>query len=147
MYSFDNFSSSLGTISSALVLPVSRGRHRKLVDNFSHESDVPSLQDPFTSRPYQTPFYFYYCVPRKIRRGILPKKQMCARTFLSQPSWRRALQFSQRVISSGFLYKQTQGLGITDRSSLGHKSIMMNDSTCQSYEGKILSRLRNWQPQ
>jgi len=43
----------------------------KLVDNFSHESDVTSLQDPFTSRPYQTPFYFYYCVPRKIRRGIL----------------------------------------------------------------------------
>jgi len=43
----------------------------KLVDNFSHEWDVTSLQDPFTSRPYQTPFYFYYCVPRKIRRGIL----------------------------------------------------------------------------
>jgi len=42
-----------------------------LVDNFSHESDITSLQDPFTSRPYKTPFYFYYCVPRKIRRGIL----------------------------------------------------------------------------
>ena len=40
-------------------------RHnRKLVDNFSHESDVTSLQDPFTSRPYKTPFYFYYCVKR-----------------------------------------------------------------------------------
>ena len=38
----------------------------KLVDNFSHESDVTSLQNPFTSRPYKTPFYFYYCVPRKI---------------------------------------------------------------------------------
>jgi len=28
----------------------------KLVDNFSPESDVTSLQDPFTSRPYKTPF-------------------------------------------------------------------------------------------
>jgi len=64
MYSFDNLSSSPGSISSALALPVSRGRHRKLVDNFSHESDVTSLQDPFTSRPYKTPFYFYYlCSP------------------------------------------------------------------------------------
>jgi len=35
MYSFDNLSSSLGSISSALVLPVSPGRHRKLLDNFS----------------------------------------------------------------------------------------------------------------
>ena len=43
----------------------------KLVHYFSHESDVTSLQDPFTSRPYKTPFYFHYCVPRKIRRGIL----------------------------------------------------------------------------
>ena len=76
MYSFDNLSSSLGSISSALALPVSRRRHGKLVDNFSHESDVTSLQDPFTSRPYtgKTPFYFYYCVPRKIRRGILFQK-------------------------------------------------------------------------
>ena len=40
----------------------------KLVDNFNHESDVTSLQDPFTSRPYKT---LYYCVPRKIRRDIL----------------------------------------------------------------------------
>ena len=71
MYSFDNLSSSLGSISSALALPVSRGRHRKLLDNFSHESDFTSLQDPFTSRPYKTPFYFYYWVPRKIPRGIL----------------------------------------------------------------------------
>ena len=44
---------------------------RKLLDNFSHESDVTSLQDPFTSRPYKTPFFFYYWVPRKIQRGIL----------------------------------------------------------------------------
>ena len=41
------------------------------LDNFSHESDVMSLQDPFTSCPYKTPFYFYYCVSRKIPRGIL----------------------------------------------------------------------------
>jgi len=56
------------------------GLDGKLVDNFSHESDVTSLQDPFhvtslqdpfMSRPYKTPFYFYYCVPRKIPRGIL----------------------------------------------------------------------------
>jgi len=45
--------------------------NRKLLDNFSHESDFTSLQDPFTSRPYKTPFYFYYWVPRKIPRGIL----------------------------------------------------------------------------
>jgi len=80
MYSFDHFSCALGSISSvigsissALPLPVSRERHGKLVDNFSHESDFTSLQDPFTSRPYKTPFYFYYCVPRKIQRGILLK--------------------------------------------------------------------------
>ena len=71
MYSFDNLSPSLGSISSVLALPDSRGRQRKLLDNFSHESDVTSLQDPFTSRPYKTPFYFYYCVLRKIPRGIL----------------------------------------------------------------------------
>jgi len=71
MYSFDHLSSLLGSVSSALALSVSRGRHGKLVDNFSHESDVTSLQDPFTSRPYKTPFHFYYCVPRKIPRGIL----------------------------------------------------------------------------
>jgi len=45
-------------------------KYGNLVDNFSHESDVTSIQDPFTSRPYQTLFYFYYCVPCKIRRGI-----------------------------------------------------------------------------
>ena len=80
MYSFDNFSCALGSISSALASisnalpwPVSRGRHGKLVDSFTHESDVTSLRDPFTSRPYKTPFYFYCCVPRKIRRGILLK--------------------------------------------------------------------------
>jgi len=31
-------------------------RNGKLVDNFSPESDVTSLQDSFTSRPYKTPF-------------------------------------------------------------------------------------------
>ena len=70
MYLFDNLSSSsvdkfastrLKSISSALALPVSRGRHAKLIVNFSHESDVTSLD----------PFLFYYCVPHKIRRGIL----------------------------------------------------------------------------
>ena len=35
--------------------------HAKLIVNFSHESDVTSLD----------PFLFYYCVPHKIRRGIL----------------------------------------------------------------------------
>ena len=29
----------------------------KLVDNFSPESDVTSLQDPFTSHPYKTPYF------------------------------------------------------------------------------------------
>ena len=47
MYSFDNHSSSRGSISSVLTLPVSRERQGKLVHNFSHESDVTSLQDPF----------------------------------------------------------------------------------------------------
>jgi len=49
MYSFDNVSSSsvdkfactpLKSISSALPLPVSRGRHAMFIDNFSHASDV-----------------------------------------------------------------------------------------------------------
>jgi len=56
MYSFDKFSSSsvdkfdstrLKSISSALNLSVSRGRHAKLVDNFSNESDVTSPKTPF----------------------------------------------------------------------------------------------------
>jgi len=34
-------------ISSALALPVSRGRHAKLGDNFCHESDVMLLKTPF----------------------------------------------------------------------------------------------------
>jgi len=57
MYSFDNLSFSLGYISSVLALPVFRGRHGKLVDNFIHESEVTFLQDPFTSRPYKTRKY------------------------------------------------------------------------------------------
>jgi len=84
MYSFDNFSFSLGSISSVLALPVTRGRHGKLVDNFSNESDVMSLEDPFMSCPYKTPFYFYYCVPRKIRRGILPKNNECPASFFPE---------------------------------------------------------------
>jgi len=44
-------STRLGSISSALPLPVFRGKHGKLVDNFSHELDVTPLQDLFTSRP------------------------------------------------------------------------------------------------
>jgi len=31
-------------------------KYGKLSDNFSPESDVTSLQDPFTSLPYKTPF-------------------------------------------------------------------------------------------
>ena len=38
-----------------------RSAHAKLIVNFSHESDVTSLD----------PFLFYYCVPHKLRRGIL----------------------------------------------------------------------------
>ena len=60
---------SLGSISSALALPVSRGRHGKSVDNFSHESDVTSLQDPFTSRPYKTPSRHVPTRPLGILRG------------------------------------------------------------------------------
>jgi len=73
MYVFDNFSSSsvekfastrLKSISSALVLPVSRGRHAKLIVNFSHESDFTFLR---------TPFLIYNCVPRKLKRHSPPK--------------------------------------------------------------------------
>ena len=42
---------SLATWHAKLLQP-----YEKLVDNFSPESDVTSLQDPFTSRPYKTPF-------------------------------------------------------------------------------------------
>jgi len=53
------------------VTDAAQSQYGKSVDNFSHESNVTSLQDPFTSRPYKTHFYFYYCVPHKIPRGIL----------------------------------------------------------------------------
>jgi len=58
VYSFDDFSSSsvdkfafmrLKSISSALALPVSRGRHAKLVDNFSHESQTSRPQRPLSN--------------------------------------------------------------------------------------------------
>ena len=63
MYLFDNFPSSsvdkfaftrLESISSALALPVSRERHPKLIDNFSH---VP-----------KDSFLIYNCVPRKLKK-------------------------------------------------------------------------------
>ena len=79
----------------------------KLVDNFSHESDVTSLQDPFTLRPYKTPFYFYYCVPSKIRRGILLKTMNALR--LPFPTFQRpAVQFSSCVFSAGFPFKPVE---------------------------------------
>ena len=36
-----------------------------VVDKFRNELDVTSLQDPFTSRPYKTPFYFTIVFPVK----------------------------------------------------------------------------------
>ena len=48
-----------------VILVQKDGReYAKLIVNFSHESDVTSLD----------PFLFYYCVPHKIRRGILYSK-------------------------------------------------------------------------
>jgi len=44
----------------------------KLVDNFSHESDVTSLQDPFTSRPLKSASsYFMRNTIVKVERGLL----------------------------------------------------------------------------
>ena len=40
----------------------------KLVDNFSHASDVTSLQDLFASRPQMTPFYFTAVFHIKVKR-------------------------------------------------------------------------------
>jgi len=74
MNSFDNLSSSLGSISSALALLVSRGRHGKLVDNFSHELDVMSLQNPFTSLPYKTPSCHVPTRPLSIFTTVFPVK-------------------------------------------------------------------------
>jgi len=45
--------------------------HGKLVDNFSHESDVMSLQDSFTSRPWKTPFYFVIVLRIKYKKTTL----------------------------------------------------------------------------
>jgi len=62
--------SILGRVVTVCLFSLGHGSvDRMLVDNFSHESDVTSLQDPFTSRSYQTPSCFYYCVPRKIRNN------------------------------------------------------------------------------
>jgi len=43
----------------------------KLANDFSHESDVTSLQDLCTSRPSKNPFYFTIVFPVKKRRDIL----------------------------------------------------------------------------
>jgi len=42
----------------AIHLHCGWGCTKKSVDNFSHESDVTSLQDPCTARPEKTHFYF-----------------------------------------------------------------------------------------
>jgi len=44
--------------SQASRTQANRQNNRKLVDNFSPESDVTSLQDLFTSRPLKLPFHF-----------------------------------------------------------------------------------------
>jgi len=77
-------STRLGCISRALALPVSRGRHGKLVDNFSHESDVTSLQDPFTSRPQKTPSYFIVVFHVKCEEASSFNQCMLC-VFLSRP--------------------------------------------------------------
>jgi len=50
-----------------------REPYEKLVDNFSHESDVTSPQDLFTSRPYKPLFYFNYCVHVKSQEAYSSK--------------------------------------------------------------------------
>ena len=94
-------STRLGCISRALALPVSRERHGKLVDNFSHESDVTSLQDPFTSRPQKPPFYFIitFCMKYEEESSCHPC-MLCI--FLSRPSSVLSWQFSPRVFRPGF---------------------------------------------
>ena len=49
------------------------GKDGKLVGNFSPESDVTSLQDPFTSRPYKCPLATYF--------GVLRVKTTCSALF------------------------------------------------------------------
>jgi len=65
-------STRIGSMSSVPVLPVSRGRHKKLVDNFSHCDEsrrhVPTRPLHVTSLRLKDPFLFYYCVLRKYRR-------------------------------------------------------------------------------
>ena len=55
----------------SVVSPTGHTHDGKLVDNFSHESDVTSLQDPFTSRPYKTPSDFTGNTRVKIERGLV----------------------------------------------------------------------------
>ena len=62
-----------------------RGAYEKLADNFSHESDVTFLQDPCTSRPYKTPFYFI--IVFRVKYEELSSFNQCILyVFLSHPS-------------------------------------------------------------
>jgi len=63
---------------------VSPGIDRKLVDNFSHKSDVTSIQDPFTSLPQKTPFYFIIVFHIKCAEALLNQCTMLC-VFLSRP--------------------------------------------------------------
>ena len=60
-------------------------RNVKLVNNFSHESDVKSLQDLFTSRPENTPLYFI--IAFRVKYEEVSSFHPCMlRVFFSQPS-------------------------------------------------------------
>jgi len=59
------------------------GSYGKLVDNFSHESDVTSLQDPFTSRPYKAPSRHVPTRPLSIFTIVFPVKSQEAFFFES----------------------------------------------------------------
>ena len=88
------------------------------------------------------PFYFYYCIPRKIRRGVLPKT-MCTRIFLSRPSWRLALQFSQRVFSSGVTWLWGHVRPLFHSAQASERPVYLFgtlSSTCSLRTGRIVSR-------
>jgi len=51
-------STRLGPISSTVPLPVSRGRHGKLVDNFSPNQTSHPYRTSSRDDPKKTPFYF-----------------------------------------------------------------------------------------
>jgi len=63
----------------------------KLVDNFSHESDVTSLQDPFTSRPYKTPSRHVPTRPLSIFTIVFPVKSQEAFSSKSMSNIRHPL--------------------------------------------------------